>query len=61
MPPTTHDLITEMLTALETPHKVLTPWEQEFIESVSDQFTRRGSLSDKQFTILERIYTEKTP
>ena len=53
-------LITHMLTALETPKTPLTPWEENFLESISDQFTQRGTLSDKQFDILDRIYTEKS-
>jgi len=38
----------------------LTPWEKNFIESIADQFDRKGSLSEKQEAILERIYAEKT-
>ena len=40
--------------------KRLTPWEQDFLESISDQLTNRGWLSGRQIEILERIYTEKT-
>jgi hypothetical protein len=54
-------LITTMIHALEHPHKPLTKWEQDFIYSINDQWTNRGSVTDKQFAILERIYTEKTP
>jgi len=50
-----------MLQALESPHKDLTEWEENFLESISDQFDKRGTLSDKQFEILDRIYAEKTP
>lgn len=39
----------------------LTDWETRFIESVSDQFERMASLSEKQLTILERVYTERVP
>ena len=38
----------------------LTPWEQEFMESITDQWERTGTLSDRQQEILERIYTERT-
>ena len=38
----------------------LTPWENEFISDISDQFNERGSLSEKQEEILERIYVNKT-
>lgn len=40
--------------------KRLTPWEENFLNSINDQLTLSGSLSDKQIEILERIYTEKT-
>lgn len=46
--------------ALETPSKPLTPWELSFLESVSDQLERRGSLSASQIEHLERMYAEKT-
>jgi hypothetical protein len=54
-------LVEHMLSALESPHKELTDWETDFIGSVSDQYSLRRSLSDRQIEILERIYTEKTP
>lgn len=38
----------------------LTKWEQDFIESISEQFDERGSISDRQEEILERIYAERT-
>lgn len=38
----------------------LTEWEDNFINSVFEQLTKRGSLSDKQAEILERIYADKT-
>jgi len=58
--PKTTDVIEHFLEELKAPAKELTKWEQDFIISISDQFDRRGSLSDKQFEILERIYAEKT-
>lgn len=39
----------------------LTEWEENFVESVSRQFDKKGTLSDKQIEILERIYAERTP
>lgn len=53
-------LIQHMLTTLETPSKPLTSWEEGFIASISEQFDSKGTLSDKQTDILERIYTDKT-
>lgn len=32
------------------------PWEKEFIESVTDQFDQRGSLSPKQLDILGGLW-----
>lgn len=52
--------IQEMLEALETPSKELTKWEENFLESLAEQFEKRGTLSDRQFEILDRIHTEKT-
>lgn len=37
----------------------LTKWEENFMDSISEQFELRGTLSDRQEEILERIYTEK--
>ena len=53
-------LIEHMLNALETPTKSLTHWEVSFIESISDQYQRTRSLSDRQIEVLDRIYSEKT-
>jgi len=39
----------------------LSKWEQDFMESVTEQFERKGSVSDKQEEIIERIYADKTP
>lgn len=44
----------------EALHK-LTKWELDFMESITEQFEKRNSISDKQEEILERIYAEKTP
>lgn len=44
----------------EEPSKELTEWELGFMASVTDQFDRRGHLSERQEEILERIYAEKT-
>ena len=54
------ELVTHMLHELEAPVRDLTKWEEDFVTSVTDQFERRGSLSDRQIEILERIYAEKT-
>ena len=54
------ELITHMLKSLEAPSRELTKWEEDFIASVTEQFEERGSLSERQAEVLERIYAEKT-
>lgn len=49
----------KMLPTEEDEWDRLSEWEQEFIVSVRDQFGRRGTVSEKQFAILERLYGEK--
>lgn len=39
--------------------KPLSKWEQDFVQSISDDLTFKGALSEKQVEVLERIYTEK--
>lgn len=39
--------------------KNLSEWEEKFIESVEEQFKRKGSMTDRQEEILEKIYREK--
>ena len=33
----------------------LTSWEENFLESISEQLTLKGTLSDKQMEVLNRI------
>lgn len=40
----------------EVAEEICTEWEYEFMESISEQYEERGSLSDKQEEVLERIY-----
>jgi len=49
------------ITKIQDEGKGLTPWEEEFVESVAYQLNQRGSLTDNQIAVLERIYAEKTP
>lgn len=39
----------------------LTKWELDFMASITAQFERKNSISDKQEVIVERIYADKTP
>jgi hypothetical protein len=38
----------------------LTKWEEDFVESIGEQLDERGTLSERQADILERIYSGKT-
>jgi len=60
MTPSQHELARHMLELLESPSKELTKWEENFIESVTDQYQTKQWLSDRQLEILEKIYAEKT-
>jgi hypothetical protein len=40
--------------------KGINAWENEFLVSVSEQLERKGTLSDRQEEIIERIYADKT-
>lgn len=40
----------------EIAEKICTEWEYEFMESITEQFQERGTLTDKQIGIVERIY-----
>lgn len=53
-------LIEHMFQLLESPSRELTKWEENFLESVQEQWARRKTLTDRQFETLERIYAEKT-
>jgi len=46
--------IKQMLDELNTDN--LSDWEESFVASISDQFSHKESLSDKQFLVLESIY-----
>lgn len=37
----------------------LTAWEQEFVESISDQLDRGHQLSQKQIDIVSRIHEQR--
>ena len=40
--------------------KGITAWENEFLVSVGEQLEKKGTLSEKQEDIVERIYANKT-
>jgi len=37
----------------------LTPWEEEFVASVTEQRARSGTSSERQDDIVERLYKQK--
>jgi hypothetical protein len=49
------------ITTINEEGRNLTKWELDFMESITDQFSVKNFISDKQEEILERIYAEKTP
>lgn len=54
------EVIKHWIDTVKAEGRNLTKWETDFIESLADQFDARGSVSEKQQEILERIYAEKT-
>ncbi len=46
---------------LSTNSGQLTPWERNFLDSVKEQYTRRGRLSEKQVDILKRVQNKYKP
>lgn len=52
--------IDHFLACLRNPKRTLTQWEENFLDSVEYQYNNKRTLTDKQFEILERIYSEKT-
>lgn len=53
-------VIREWIELVNTEGRGLTKWEQDFMESITQQFYETASLSDRQEEILERIYSERT-
>ncbi len=45
---------------IEAGNPKFTKKDVEFIESISDQFDRKGFLTDGQIEVLERIYARNT-
>lgn len=54
------DTIDNMLQELESLEHGISEWEENFLESVRDQFDHSGTISPRQKEILVRIYEEKT-
>ena len=54
------EVIRAWLKKIDEEGQDLTSWEQNFLTSVTEQFEKKGTLSEKQIEIVERIYSEKT-
>ena len=54
------EVIADWISQIQKEGKGLTNWEEAFILSIQEQFELRGSISDRQEEILERIYAERT-
>ena len=54
------DDISTMLEDCEKRESKLTEWEATFIDSLSSQYIKRGSLSEKQCDIPEKIWDRVT-
>ena len=50
----------EQIGDCENRSEKLSDWELEFLDSISHQLTRTGSLSEKQIEILDRIWNKGT-
>jgi hypothetical protein len=49
-------MISYMLATIAIEYDELSPWEQNFIDSINEQFQNKGTLSDRQCEKLEQIY-----
>lgn len=57
---TKKQLIEYFFAHLEHNSRGMTKWETDFIDSIKDQWDTKGTLSEKQYETLERIYAERT-
>ena len=55
------DQVKRMVDTIQNEGRNLTEWEDNFIKSIVQQYKRKGSLSERQIEIVERIYANKTP
>jgi hypothetical protein len=53
--------IEQMLSTCAEHGSRLTEWERGFVESLTDQFEEKTTISEKQLVTLEKIYAAKTP
>ena len=55
-----HEDVEDMLCDCTNRKHKLEEWEDLFIESITDQFENNGSLSDKQYAQLVKIWEKVT-
>lgn len=55
------EVIAHWIITINDEGRNLSKWEIDFMDSVTQQFELRGSVSDKQEETIERIYADKTP
>ena len=48
------------INTIRTEGKGLSKWEEDFVDSIEEQFNTKKHLSPRQMEILENIYAEKT-
>lgn len=53
------EIIDNMIKAVNDEGRNLTKWELSFMESITEQFEKKNSLSDRQEEILAKIYETK--
>ena len=52
------EIILDWITVVNDYGRDLTKWEEDFMESITEQFRAHNWISDKQEEILERIYLD---
>lgn len=52
-------VIEEWIRTINEKGENLNKWEQDFVESITEQFEQKKWISDKQEDILERIYSDR--
>lgn len=55
-----NDEILEMIQDCENREDQMSEWERDFVQSLSEQFSRKGSISPRQEEILDKIWGKLT-
>ncbi len=54
------EILRQWIECIDEEGRGVTDWERSFVESVSEQIDRSGTLTDKQIDQLEGIYARRT-